>query len=149
MSKKPWICGACRSHQLGFVAGDGVTWPRSDWGVALQLGKGEEVLGGEVNAQRLDFALMAQIGQRLPLGERAHQLLAELEPQGVLTALDGRWQGPLDSPRSYRVKAQLDGLALSPKAAEQEGRLGRPGLRGASLTLEASERGGTARLAVR
>lgn len=138
-----------QARQLGFVSGDGVVWPRSDWGVTLQLGKNDEVLGGEVNAQRLDFALMAQIGQRLPLGERAHQLLAELEPQGVLTALDGRWQGPLDSPRSYRVKAQLDGLALSPKAAEQEGRLGRPGLRGASLTLEASERGGTARLAVR
>jgi uncharacterized protein (TIGR02099 family) len=137
-----------RAKQLGFVSGDGVAWPRSDWGVSLQLGKNDEVLGGEVDAQRLDFALMAQIAQRLPLGERAHKLLAELEPQGVLTALAGQWQGPLDAPRSYRVKAQLDGLALSAKPSEQEDHLGRPGLRGASLQLEASERGGEARLAV-
>lgn len=141
-----------QARQLGFVSRDDdggvVAWPRSDWGVSLQLGPADEVLGGEVNAQRLDFALMAQIAQRLPLGERAHQLLAELEPQGVLTALSGQWQGALDAPRSYRVKAQLDGLALSPKPSEQEGRLGRPGLRGASLALDASERGGSARLAV-
>jgi len=146
-----------RAQQLGFVSRDNeggvVTWPRSDWGVALQLGKGpngeEQVLGGEVNAQRLDFALMAQVARRLPLGERAHQLLAELEPRGVLTALSGQWQGTLDAPRSYRVKAQLDGLGLAAKPSEHEGHLGRPGLRGASLELDASERGGSARLTLR
>lgn len=137
-----------QARQLGFVSGDGVAWPRSDWGVALQLGKGDEVLGGEVNAQRLDFALMAQIARRLPLGERAHQLLTELEPHGVLTALSGQWQGALDAPRSYRVKAKLDGLGLAAKPAEQADHLGRPGLRGASLELDASERGGSAQLAM-
>ncbi|MFG6433477.1 YhdP family protein [Roseateles sp. LYH14W] len=137
-----------QARQLGFVSGDGVTWPRSDWGVTLQLGKNDEVLGGEVNAQRLDFALMAQIGQRLPLGARAHQLLDELAPQGVLTALAGQWQGALDAPRGYRIKAQLDGLALAAKAAQRDGHLGRPGLRGASMTLDASERGGSAKLTV-
>ena len=125
-----------------------MVWPRSDWGVTLQLGAGDAVLGGELNAQRLDFALMAQIAQRLPLGERAHQLLTELAPRGVLTALSGQWQGTLDAPRSYRVKAQIDGLAIAPKPSEQEGHVGRPGLRGASLELDASERGGSARLAV-
>lgn len=137
-----------QAKQLGFVSGDGVVWPRSDWGVTLQFGKAGEVLGGAVNAQRLDFALMAQIAQRLPLGERAHQLLAELEPRGVLTALSGQWQGALDAPQSYRVKAQLDGLAVAAKAPEQDGHLGRPGLHGASLDLDANERGGEARLAV-
>ncbi|WP_235532024.1 YhdP family protein [Pelomonas sp. Root1237] len=141
-----------QARQLGFVSRDNdgsvVVWPRSDWGVALQLGKADEVLGGEVNAQRLDFALMAQIAQRLPLGERAHQLLDELEPRGVLTALSGQWQGALDAPRSYRVKAQIDGLAVAAKAGAQEDHLGRPGLHGASLELDANERGGTAKLAV-
>lgn len=137
-----------QARQLGFVSGDGVVWPRSDWGVSLQLGANDAVQGGEVNAQRLDFALMAQIAQRLPLGERAHQLLTELAPQGVLSALSGQWQGALDAPRSYRVKAQLDGLAIAAKDSAQEGHLGRPGLRGASLTLDASELGGSAKLTV-
>ncbi|MFT7722675.1 MAG: YhdP family protein [Roseateles sp.] len=138
-----------RAQQLGFVSGDGVAWPRSDWGVALQLGPQDQVLGGEVDAQRLDFALMAQIARRLPLGERAHALLAELQPQGVLTALSARWQGPLDAPRSYRVKAQVDGLAVAAGTAAPDGHAGRPGLRGAALALDASERGGQARLTVR
>lgn len=141
-----------QARQLGFVSrdtdGSVVAWPRSDWGVVLQLGKADEVLGGELNAQRLDFALMAQIGQRLPLGERAHKLLTELEPRGVLTALSGQWQGTLDAPRTYRVKAQIDGLAIAARPAEQDGHIGRPGLRGASVELDASERGGSAKLAV-
>jgi uncharacterized protein (TIGR02099 family) len=141
-----------QARQLGFAStapeGGLVVWPRSDWGIALQLGKADEVLGGSVEAERLDFALMAQIAQRLPLGERAHALLASLAPRGVLTALDGQWQGPLEAPRSYRVKARLDGLALAAEAAAEPGHLGRPGLRGAALALEATERGGSARLTV-
>lgn len=135
-----------QATQLGFVSGDGVVWPRSDWGASLELGPQDEVLGGDVNAQRLDFALMAQIAQRLPLGERAHQLLAELQPQGVLTALSAHWQGTLEAPRSYRVKAQIDGLAVAAKPGELADQIGRPGLRGADLELDASERGGVARL---
>ncbi len=136
-----------QAHQLGFVSGDGVVWPRSDWGVSLQLGAGDTVLGGEISAQRLDFALMAQIGQRLPLGDRAHQWLDELEPRGVLSGLSGQWEGPLDAPASYRVRAQIDGLAIAAKPAPAP-HIGRPGLNGASLALEASERGGSARLTV-
>ncbi len=137
-----------QAHQLGFVSGDGVVWPRSDWGVSLQLGPGSAVLAGEVNAQRLDFALMAQIAQRLPLGEASHRLLAELAPQGVLADLKAQWAGPLDAARSYRVQAQLDGLALAAKPAAEPHQIGRPGLRGASLRLDATERGGSAQLAV-
>ena len=141
-----------QAKQLGFVSRDNdggvVVWPRTDWGVGLQLGQDDAVLGGEVNAQRLDFALMAQIAQRLPLGERAHELLAELAPRGVLTALSGQWQGALEAPRAYRMKAQVDGLALAAKPAELEGHVGRPGVRGASLDITATERGGDARLVV-
>lgn len=137
-----------QATQLGFVSGDGVVWPRSDWGVALQLGPNDEVLGGNVKAQRLDFALMAQIAQRLPLGERAHQLLGELQPQGLLTALSAHWEGTVDAPRTYRVKAQIDGLALAAKPSEQDGHMGRPGLSGASVELDANERGGVAALSL-
>lgn len=143
-----------QARQLGFISGDGITWPRSDWGVSLQLAPpkaqgGTEVLGGEVNAQRLDFALMAQIAQRLPLGEHSHHLLASLQPEGVLTELRGSWQGPLDAPRQYRVSAHLEGLAVTAAAPTRAGTLGRPGVRGASLQLEATEHGGQAWLAVR
>lgn len=137
-----------QARQLGFVGADGMVWPRSDWGMALQLGPQDVVTGGELNAQRLDFALMTQIAQRLPLGDQAHRTLAELAPQGVLTALSGEWQGPLDAPRSYRVKAQVDGLAIAAGPIDAPDQPGRPGLRGASLQLDATEQGGSARLSL-
>ena len=104
----------------GFVSGDGIVVAALGLGcqpadgAAHGVQASAEVLGGEVNAQRLDFALMAQIAQRLPLGERSYHLLASLQPEGVLTELHGSWLGPLEAPRQYRVAAHLEGLALRP-----------------------------------
>ena len=50
--------------------------------------------------------------------------------------------------RGPDARPWLIGLAIAARPAEQEGHVGRPGLRGASLELDASERGGSARLAV-
>lgn len=137
-----------QATQLGFVGPDGVAWPRSNWGVALKLDKADAVVGGALKAERLDFALMAQIAARLPLGDTPRALLDELSPRGVLRDLSARWDGPLEAPRSYAVKAQLDGLHLDAKPAAEPDQLGRPGISAAKLTLNASERGGQATLAI-
>ena len=133
-----------QASQLGFVSSDGVAWPRSDWGVDLKLAKDGSLVGGELTAQRLDFALMAQIAERLPLGDAPRALLDDLSPRGVLSGLSARWDGPLEAPRSYAVKAQLEGLQLDAKPAAEAHHLGRPGISAASVTLNATERGGQA-----
>ncbi|MCV2419729.1 YhdP family protein [Paucibacter sp. DJ2R-2] len=170
-----------QARQLGFVSGDGTVWPRSDWGLRLRLAKPQLAaasstaaasaalaapVGGELQVQRLDMALLAQLLQRLPVGEAARARLADLAPQGVLSDLSARWDGPLEAPRSYQIKAQLDGLRMAARpapdspapaaAASQPGQAlptapsvvhpGRPGFDGLSLKLEAHERGGRATL---
>lgn len=179
-----------QATQLGFISGDGVVWPRSDWGVVLRLaapskalpgaglGKSADngadngidstaglapLLGGELTAQRLDLALMAQLAQRLPVGAVPRAWLAELAPQGVVSGLSAKWDGALDAPRSYRVKAVVEGLQIAAKpaaavplpvpvpaaaSAASSGRagLGRPGVSGVQLQLDANERGGQAQL---
>jgi len=137
-----------QATQLGFIGPDGVAWPRSDWGVALKFDKAAALVGGEVSAQRLDFALMAQIAARLPLGDAPRALLDDLSPRGVLSGLSGRWDGPLEAPRSYAVKAQLDGLHVEAKNAAEPHHLGRPGLSAASVVLNATERGGQATVSI-
>ncbi|RQO54724.1 TIGR02099 family protein [Paucibacter sp. KBW04] len=162
--------------QLGFVAGDGVVWPRSDWSIALDLAPAKpqrvqqqmlqasqpdeissldpaqyELNGGELNAQRLDFALMAQLAQRLPMGPQARAWLADVAPRGVLSGLKLHWEGAVDAPKRYSLKGRIEGLSLSageldPQAGAHP--LGRPGVRGASLELEATERGGKAQLLI-
>ncbi len=92
--------------------------------------------------KRLDLALMAQIAERLPLGAAPRALLADLSPRGVLSGLAARWEGTLEAPDSYHVKARLEDLHLDALPASQEHQIGRPGLSGASLQLEATEKGG-------
>ena len=151
--------------QLGFVSGDGVVWPRSDWDVQLriaepsgkELGAGVDVgldgrqyrlLGGEFRAQRLDLALMAQIAQRLPIGAEPRAGLGKLAPQGLLTDLIAVWDGPLDAPRSYRVKARIDGLRVASLPGAGQHSLGHPGVAGVALQLDATEHGGQAQLSM-
>ncbi|MDY0744613.1 YhdP family protein [Paucibacter sp. R3-3] len=148
-----------KATQLGFVSGsedDGVTWPRSNWDVSLKLPPHAgasladinigTALGGTLDAERLDLALMAQIAGRLPLGDAPHALLAELAPRGVLSGLAASWDGALEAPSHYRVQAKLDALQLDAGAPAGEHHIGRPGLAGASIQLEATEKGGRADL---
>ncbi len=136
-------------EQFSFVSSDGMRWPSGDLRLKLRQRDGAPATGGEFSAQRVDLAQMAQIASRIPLGTALHQLLGELKPKGMLSDFSARWDGPLDAPRRYQVKGQLSGLALASRAALEAHRVGRPGLRNATLQLSANEKGGTARLEVR
>ncbi|HEX6703307.1 MAG TPA: YhdP family protein [Albitalea sp.] len=134
--------------QFGFVTGDGIRWPRSDLALAWRQREGEPPSGGEFSAQRLDLALIAQVASRVPLGDAVRKLLTELAPQGVVTDLGASWRGPLDAPQGYQVKAMLSGLSLAAKASSEPNAVGRPGLRNATIALNATEKGGDARLTI-
>ena len=141
--------GVLSLERFSFVSSDGMRWPGGDLRLKWRQRDGAPATGGEFSAQRLDLAVMAQIASRIPLGAALHQLLGELKPKGLLSDLSARWDGPLDAPRRYQVKGQLSGLALASRASAEVNRVGRPGLRNASLQLSANEKGGTARLEVR
>ena len=101
---------------------------------------------GEFSADRLDIGVMAGIAGRVPLGAALRALLADVHPQGVITQLSTRWDGPIDAPAHYRVKGKLTGLSLSAHAGERHDAVGRPGLRNATVQLDAGEAGGEARI---
>ncbi len=135
-------------HRFGFVTGDGIRWPKGDLRVAWRQPEGQDVASGEFGADRLDVGVMAEIAGRVPLGAALRELLADVHPQGVITQLSARWDGPVDAPAHYRVKGLLSGLSLTARAAERADAVGRPGVRNATLQLDANEAGGEARLGV-
>ncbi|XHS79059.1 YhdP family protein [Burkholderiaceae bacterium UC74_6] len=147
-----------KATQLGFKGADGLDWPRSNWGVSLQLSNTQtdqldkaKLLGGEVAAERLDFGLMASIAERLPIGTAPREWLDQLDPQGVVSNLKASWKGPLEAPLTYRVQASLQGLSAEPReSTHPDGSpgIGRPGLSGASVQLDANEKGGSAQLQI-
>ncbi len=135
-------------QRFSFVTGDGLHWPQGDIGLRWNQADGAPADGGAITAQHLDLGVMAQIASRIPLGAAVRELLATLNPRGGVRDLSATWQGPLDSPRRYRAKATLDGVSLDALASSEPDAIGRPGLRNASLQLDASETGGSARLTV-
>ncbi|WP_298234556.1 YhdP family protein [uncultured Azohydromonas sp.] len=130
-----------RAQQLGFTTDDGLQWPAGD--TRLHLRRGVQP-GGELDAERLDLALLARLATRVPLPEGVEARLRSLAPEGVVTALEARWDGPLEQPGRYRVKGRVADLAL--EGTPVEGDIGQPGVRGLSAEFDASEAGGSARL---
>ncbi|MDP3823926.1 MAG: YhdP family protein [Burkholderiales bacterium] len=141
--------GVLDVQRLSFLTGDGVRWPQGDMKLAWRQREGEAATGGEFSAQRLDVGQMAQVASRIPLGDALRRLLDELQPQGVITELAAKWDGPLDAPEHYRVKGVLSGLALASKPSAEPKGVGRPGLRNATLQLSATELGGEARIGMK
>jgi uncharacterized protein (TIGR02099 family) len=149
------------AEQLSFASGS-IDWPATRWNLALRerAGESEAVAvaassaaapsfdGGEFTADRLDIGALATLAAQLPLGEAIKQLLAESAPSGQFNNLSARWDGPLDAPRSYTLKAQASALSIAAKPAAETNRLGRPGWRNATVDIEASEKGGRAQLAL-
>ncbi|MFP5399795.1 MAG: YhdP family protein [Gammaproteobacteria bacterium] len=138
------------ASDFGFTDAAGREWPAGRLHLALRQRRGDAPTGGEFRADRLDLALMAAVAAHLPLGDAVGALLAELQPGGRVEQLDARWDGPLDAPRQYRVRAELHDLSLAARPAPDiDGRPtpGRPGWRGARIELDANEQGGQAQIA--
>lgn len=145
---------------LGFTTADGDVWAPSQMALQWQQAPAPAgasgaassapapVDGGEFSADRLDLALLAELGERLPIGAGLRQLLQQLNPEGTVGALKARWAGPLDAPRSYSARASVKGLAIAAAPSPEPGGIGRPGWRGADLEISASETGGQAELAL-
>ncbi|MEP7280699.1 MAG: YhdP family protein [Rubrivivax sp.] len=145
---------------LAFITDDGEPWQPSSLRVVLQQaapaadGSTAPVTGGSLRADRLELGPLARLAARLPLPPAAHLALAELLPQGSVNGLDIDWRGPPDAPLGYRVRGRAQGLALAagppgPPAHGADRSPGRPGLRGATVELDASDAGGTATLSIR
>jgi uncharacterized protein (TIGR02099 family) len=145
-------------ERLGFTTDDGVPWAPSTLRLALKRDPAASAdapwAGGELRLDHLSLAPLARLAARLPLPPALHGALASLAPQGEVTGLALDWSGPPEAPWRYRVAAHASDLTLAagppgPPAHGLPQTAGRPGLRGATLSLEATERGGQSRLVIR
>jgi uncharacterized protein (TIGR02099 family) len=138
------------ARRLTFATVDGVQWADSSidasWRTADNPAGEAAWIAGEFAADRLDLASMASIAARVPLGEAVRKALTELAPRGTVHDLAARWDGPLDAPQQYQVRARIKGLSIAAAAAPQG--VGRPGWQNADIDLQATEQGGDARLAI-
>jgi len=136
---------------LSFATADGVAWPRSSLALGLREAAGAMKEGvawsaGEFSADHLDLGVIAQVAAHVPLGAALAKLLAELAPTGQVSGLTARWDGALDAPSRYQVKASAAGLTIAAAPSPESGGVGRPGWRNATIEFDANENGGRARV---
>jgi uncharacterized protein (TIGR02099 family) len=131
---------------LQFVTDDGLVWPGGNLRLQYTGAAGKAPAQGELRADRLDLAALAQIGSRLPLGKAAHTALQTYTPQGLVNEVHATWRGPLDTLQQYQVRGKVTGLALA--AGERAAGNTDPGVRGASVDIDMTHAGGKASLAI-
>lgn len=143
-----WLEGGFEFYTQGlqFVTDDGLVWPGGNLRLQYIQAAGKAPAQGELRADRLDLAALAQIGSRLPLGAAAHAALQTYTPQGLVDEVHATWRGPLDALQQYQVRGKVTGLALA--ATQREPGSTVPGLSGASLDIDMTQAGGKAGLSI-
>lgn len=155
------------TQALQFQTSDGLAWPGGNLRWVHTDAKGKLPEQGELRADRLDLAALAQIASRLPLGNAAHQALRTYAPQGRVDEIQAQWKGPPQEPAQYQIKARVHGFSLGDSGAANTAnavdglnrRIQAPGtapapapqrlgLRGATVDLEMGHSGGKATLAI-
>lgn len=145
---------------LQFDTDDGTHWPAGHAELRYTAAGPRRAAQGELQAERIDLAALAHIGERLPLAEPVRRALAARAPRGQIENLLARWEGQVDAPVGYQVRGRAVGLAVEALPAPATAPApavpghhvhpptGAPGLRGASVDFDLSQAGGSAQLAI-
>jgi uncharacterized protein (TIGR02099 family) len=138
---------------LQFQTREGQRWPGGNVFVSWTGGEGQMPAQGELRADRLDLAAVAQIASRLPLGTATHDALTAYAPRGLVETVQASWQGRLGAFSRYAAKGRVLQLEIAarpaapvPGAAHEQP--GGPGVRGADVSFDLTEAGGRLSLAL-
>jgi uncharacterized protein (TIGR02099 family) len=139
-----WLNGEVEisSQDLVFDTQEGEHWP----GGVLRVGwVGDNFESGTLHADRLDLNALTQISQRLPLTESVRAMLARVQLQGQVNQLKATWQKN-DDHLSYTARGQVRELSMVRDTQLDSPLTHLPGVQGAQLEFDVSQKGGKARV---
>lgn len=125
------------TQELTFDTSDGLHWPGGNLHVLYMGSEGKIAPRGELQADRLDLAALAQVVLRLPLDAKWHEKVLAYAPKGRVEKLALNWQGPAGALQKYSAKGRisaLDVVAVAPS----------PGVRGLGVEFELDQQSGRA-----
>jgi len=93
----------------------------------------------ELAASSLEIAPWAALASQLPLDPQWLRLLKTLAPSGRLSDASIAWEGPMESPSGWQVRARFDQISVAPVDAW-------PGVSGLSGWIDGSDAAGVLRL---
>jgi len=128
------------AKQLALTTADGIKVEPSDFQLSWSAGKGAAPAQGELSADGVDLGAFGRLAAFLPLDAGTRQRLAELAPRGRLFGLKASWSGTAAKPVAYSLLARFENLGM-----HAIGPL--PSVEGLTGSVDASEQGGSFRLA--
>ena len=126
---------------LRFDTQDDLRWLGGDVFLRLEQAHNGQAERGELQADQLDLAALAQIASRLPLDASLRERLQVFAPKGRVDKLQASWQGPLSAPQAYAAHGRVSQLEIAAVAAT-------PGVKGLDVDFDFDQQAGQARLAV-
>ncbi len=152
------------TQALAFDTRDGLHWPGGNVNVMYLGAEGSMAAHGELKADRLDLAALAQIADRLPIDEVVRSQLLAHAPKGLVERIEASWQGPMAALSQYQVKGLVSRLEIAAQAAvpvnlggteltqaaldKKDVKIGTPGLRGARVEFDFNQTAGKASLSL-
>ncbi|MBC7438191.1 MAG: TIGR02099 family protein [Bdellovibrionales bacterium] len=140
---------------LQFQTQEGLRWPGGNVFVRWTEAQGNAPAQGQLRADRLDLAALAQVANRLPLGTSTHAALLAYGPKGLVNSVEASWKGPLSAPQQYMAKGRISQLELAarhggvrPETNPPREAVGSPGIKGADIEFDLTQAGGKLKLAV-
>ena len=131
------------TERLQFQTESGLRWPGGNVAVSHVQARGQQAAKSELRADRLDISALGQIATRLPLGTATLATLNSHPVSGLVETLSAQWEGDLNAPAKYAVRARVSQMALDALPAR-----GIPGLNGATLDVELDQSGGKGQLVI-
>lgn len=127
------------TKELTFDTLDGLHWPGGNVHVLSMVGEGKIPAHGELQADRLDLAALAQVVQRLPFAAPLREQLLPYSPKGRVEKLALTWKGPGSALQTYTAKGRISALELAAVAPI-------PGVRGLNVDFDLDQHAGRASL---
>jgi uncharacterized protein (TIGR02099 family) len=127
------------TQALRFDTQDGLHWPGGNVYFRLEQAQAGQPERGELRADQLDLAALAQIASRLPLEAVVRERLRVYAPKGQVDTLEASWQGSLAAPQKYAARGRVSRLEIAAVAAT-------PGVNGLDVDFDFDQQGGQARL---
>ncbi len=133
---------AFSTQALRFDTQDGLHWPGGNVHLRLEQAQAGRPERGEIKADQLDLAALAQIASRLPLEAAVRERLRVYAPKGQVDTLQASWQGALEAPQTYAARGRVSRLEVD--AVDSV-----PGVKGLDVDFDFDQQSGQARLALK
>ncbi len=138
---------------LQFSTREGQRWPGGNVAMTWLRANGQQPARGDIKADKLDLAAVAQVAARLPLGTATHAALAAYAPKGIVETLQASWTGEPGKAEANALQFQAKGKVVQLEVAARHGAMrndvtppreaaGTPGIKGASISFDMTQAGG-------